>query len=359
MRKFLTAILILVSGIEACMGQNPKFNSVTLTGSGYSIPLYGVLYTGSHGIISSLGPSSTFTQKFLSQTGTAIPSWMTMPAQSIAGASDFSTFFSGTSAKLSASGPYGAFGTSSTASYTSFDPSGAASAAQAYSIQRSHHTGTQSPSTISSGTFGTGTVSQDLGMTITGSNLNFYDATHTLQHFSGGGGGGGSGTLTSATSTAPGLTQAITSGSIVTLSGTAIVAIANATDYSSYFLSAGKSLLSGTADFATNAGYSSLAGSATNDSTGHQINTYYQRAFTSVTSSANGLSLTYAADPTNVTLTLSGTRAILFYREPQLTQLEAGHQLLFREPSLQLKFRDSLPSRQLEPTTTFWVNQQT
>ena len=85
---------------------------------------------------------------------------------------------------------------------------------------------------VTSGTLAAGVVATDLGATITGgTTLNFYDASHTLQHFSGG--GGGSGTLTTATSTSPGLSLGVSGSSVlltgmpVTFSGTANVSQIN------------------------------------------------------------------------------------------------------------------------------------
>ena len=108
-------------------------------------------------------------------------------------------------------------GTLGTAAYTgtgSYDVYGAADSARAFAIQRSNHTGTQSPSTISTGTFNIGTVVQDLSITNNGSSLTYYDKNHVLQTFGCG--------LVSATSTFPGIVVTLGGGGTTLLiSGTA------------------------------------------------------------------------------------------------------------------------------------------
>ena len=130
-------------------------------------------------------------------------------------------------------------GTASIQASSAFDANGAAATAQAYAIQRTNHTGSQDPSTISSGTFSSGVVALDLGITTTGTSISYYDKSHVLQTFVGGGGG-----LVSATSTSAGLAATLGAGAF-TLSG-----------IPSY------SVTSGTAVYANNAFYSSGAGTA-------------------------------------------------------------------------------------------------
>ena len=189
-----------------------QYGYIVLGGNGYiRTSLNGGIYTGVSGNIQTGDYSSI--ENNSGQTAILVGGTEAVVTGSYNG------MYAGRSgtASVSSSGPGGAFGSAAYTSSTSYDVNGAAASAQSYSIQRANHTGTQSPSTISSGTFGVGVVSQDLGMTITGgTSLNFYDASHTIQHFSG---GGGSGTLTSATSTSTGLTLAAT-GSTVILSGT-------------------------------------------------------------------------------------------------------------------------------------------